>query len=164
MTSPDKSRRARRSRNKGASFEREIARALREFYPDARRQPQSDIKRMKTLAESDPILASRLCLTDVVAGPFGLECKHRKRLPRMGDTLVQATEDVGESGKIPLAIHRGDRWRYADIEVGMRQRDYLRISRPPGVYTCHDGLVVIKWPEFVQCLARLKRKGRLDLS
>ena len=96
----------RLSRRKGATAERYVANTLKPIYPDAHRQPQSQIKQLKAIAQGNPVIAKQLCLTDVVAGPYGIECKHRKVLPRIEDTLQQAIEDVGQSGKIPVAWHR----------------------------------------------------------
>jgi hypothetical protein len=104
MAKRTRSQIGRLSRTKGATFERKIANELKVYFPDARRQPQSQIKQLKAIMGKDESL--RLCLSDVVAGPFGIECKHRVVLPHIEDTLQQAIEDCGTSDKIPVAVHQ----------------------------------------------------------
>lgn len=125
MAKRTRSQSGRLSRRKGATFERKVANALKEFYPDARRQPQSQIKQIKAIAATQPDF--KPCLTDVVAGPFGIECKHRKVLPMIEDTLQQASEDVGQSGKVPLAVHLPHGAQLADAQVAWRCGDKLRV-------------------------------------
>lgn len=117
MTKRSRAQNGRLSRVKGATFERTIANALKPYFTDSRRQPQSQIKQIKAIAATTPEFHP--CLTDVVAGPFGIECKHRKVLPHIEDTLQQAIEDVGQSGKIPVAVHRPSPGSMYDIQVLM---------------------------------------------
>ena len=125
----DRRKLGRRSRTKGHTFERWVASQLKPIFPDARRQPQSQISQLKAIAKYTPEFNP--CLTDVVAGPFGLECKHRKQLAPIVNTLAQAREDVGTSGKIPVAVHKPHGGRTKDIQVLV------------------DGRAVWDWPTFL---------------
>lgn len=137
----------RLSRRKGATFERKIANELKEFFPDSHRQPQSQIKQLKAIAAGNDVIAAQLCLTDVVAGPFGIECKHRKVLPHIEDTLQQAIEDVGQSGKIPVAVHCPSPGTMYDIQVVMMYfGDILRMG----------------WIEFRANCERIAREYKAD--
>lgn len=115
------------SRRKGHTFERWVAAELRSIgFPDARRQPQSQIKELKRIAETCNI---PMCLTDVVATRgdirLGIECKHRRVLPRIEHTLGQAMNDCGISNHMPVAIHKGGGGRGIEsIEVAMFRRDW----------------------------------------
>lgn len=98
----------RSSRRKGHTFERWVARQLKAIgFADAHRQPQSQITLLKQVNLTLPAGQKR-ALTDVVAGPFAIECKHRKVLPKIEDTLHQAEEDSAGSGLLPIAVHKQD--------------------------------------------------------
>lgn len=137
----------RLSRTKGATFERWTANALKPYFPDARRQPQSQIKQLKQIMDKDPEGLLKLCLTDVVAGPFGIECKHRKVLPHIEDTLQQAISDVGNSGKVPVAVHKPNGGTLYDISVAMWY---------PG--QTPDSILRMSWVEFLSNCQRISRE------
>lgn len=147
----DRAKIGRRSRTKGATFERWCANALKHLFPDARRQPQSQIKQIKALIESGALPAGSVCLTDVVAGPFGIECKHRKVLPKFEDTLKQAAEDAGASGKIPVAVHKK---QGGQILVALSvESASLLMGTTVGL---GDQLLVLEWDDFL-CWAEAHR-------
>lgn len=148
----------RRSRRKGAAFERWVANQLKAIgFTDARRQPQSQIKQLKAIAAVTP--GFNPCLTDVVALPFGVECKHRKQLPSIESTLQQAKEDCGDSGAIPVAIHKGHGWREDEIVVGVHQFQLMSILKTNLQVTMHGGIVTFKWPIFKSYLQNYLAKN-----
>lgn len=136
------------SRRKGHSFERWVANELKSIgLADAHRQPQSQITLLKQINETLPEGKKR-ALTDVVAGVFALECKHRKVLPKIEQTLKQAEDDSAGSGLIPLAVHKQDGMTGNDILVGM---DTSLLSSMGGLacFTC-GRVALFTWPEFKQ--------------
>jgi hypothetical protein len=141
----DRAKIGRRSRNKGATFERWVANQLKKFFPESRRQPQSQIKQLKAIMDKDDSL--HLCLTDVVAGPFGIECKHRKQLPNMDSTLEQAQEDCGTSGKIPVGVHKPNGGTVYDIKVAIMY---------------YGDVIYMGWLEFLTNCERISREKRKD--
>lgn len=141
----DRSRIGRRSRTKGASFERWVSSQLKPYFSDTRRQPQSQIKQLKAIAATDPTFNP--CLTDVVAGPFGIECKHRKVLPHWEESLEQARDDVGASGKVPVAVHKPHGGTAYDIEVRILYfGDVIRMT----------------WIEFLANCKRISQEKKVD--
>ena len=92
-------------RKKGHNYEREVARQLREIFPQARRGLQYQD------GEGCPDVTN--------AGPFHVECK-RGKLPNPRAALKQATDDAGK-GMIPLCVIKDDRcepfavMRWADL-------------------------------------------------
>lgn len=109
----------RSSRRKGHTFERWVANQLKALgFTDAHRQPQSQIKLLKEINATLPAGQKR-ALTDVVAGCFAIECKHRKVLPKIEDTLKQAEEDSAGSSLLPLAVHKQDGDGRDSILVGI---------------------------------------------
>lgn len=124
----------RLSRTKGHTFERWVANQLKPIYADAHRQPQSQIKLLKQINDTLPVGIGKRALTDVVAGPWAIECKHRKVLPKIEDTLKQAEEDAAGSNLTPLAVHKPSPGTVDDIVVGWRHPD--------------GSVVVVKWVDF----------------
>lgn len=140
-----KQKMGRRARTKGATFERWVSTQLKQYFPDAHRQPQSQIKQLKQIASHTPEFNP--CLTDVVAGPFGIECKHRKVLPSIPKTLEQAASDCGGSGKIPVAIHKPHGGTAYDIQVGI----------------LYGGdVLILPWLEFMRNCERIAREHQKD--
>lgn len=144
------------SRTKGATFERWVAKQLKPIFPDAHRQPQAQIKLLKEIAVKNPDIPQP-CLTDVVAGPLGIECKHRKVLPKFEATLAQAEGDIGGSGKLAVALHKS---HGGGIEVAMRSSTLRTLSplKPKlsarnmlGGHPDADDLHVLEWEDFL-CL------------
>jgi len=99
-----------RSRRKGASFERLIAKRLKEVFPDARRGFQ-----FRTGRET----------SDITNPVFHIECKHQKRC-NIKAALEQAARDSKGTGKIPVAITRDDR---KPILVTMLLDDWLEMVK-----------------------------------
>lgn len=141
----------RLSRTKGKRFELFVANALKHLFPDARRQPQSQIKQIKELIANGSIPAGSVCLTDVVAGPFGIECKHRKVLPKFEDTLRQAEEDAGKSGKLPVAVHKK---QGGLILVALSQKTASSVMGTTA--GAGPDLLVLEWDDFL-CWAEAYR-------
>lgn len=87
------SRLGRRSRNKGASFERIIAIELREIFgPQVRR----GLGQARNAGE----------VPDIDGAPFWIECKHQHR-PNIARAMMQAVRD-SRGRKPPLVISRAD--------------------------------------------------------
>lgn len=126
----------RMSRQKGATFERWVAKQLRPVYADARRQPQSQIKQMRELALVSGIDMDKLCLTDVVAGPWGIECKCCAGKYPAQKAWEQAARDVQNSGKAPVAIIK-------NTEAGARG---VMVWWRPHYDTAHDGGPLVSMP------------------
>lgn len=135
----------RGSRRKGHAFERWVANQLKAIFPDAHRQPQSQLTLLKKVNETLPQGQWR-ALTDVVAGPFAIECKHRKVLPRLESTLAQAEADSAHSGMLPIAVHKQDGDGADAIVVGI---DSSTLTALGGMaLICCDGVAMLSWPEF----------------
>lgn len=81
-------------RIKGHSFERRVANDLKRFFPDAKRgfQTRGGGKEQ----------------ADIIGTPFHIECKHHKKV-NLYAALNQATDDLGDSGLIPVAIGKSNR-------------------------------------------------------
>lgn len=136
----------RASRRKGRSFEQWVARQLKAIgFTDAHRQPQSQIKLLKEVNSTLPDGQKR-ALTDVVAGCFAIECKHRKVLPKIEDTLRQAEGDSAGSGLLPLAVHKQDGMAGDDTLVGMDANLLTEIGGLPAVRIGRVALMT--WREF----------------
>lgn len=92
----DRSQLGRRSRTKGATFEREISRALSEIMPDEKinRGIQSRFGGRE--------------YADVVCPFFHIECKRGKKT-NIKAALRQAIDDMGDQPQMPVAITRDDR-------------------------------------------------------
>ncbi|RMF57070.1 MAG: hypothetical protein D6746_11615 [Bacteroidetes bacterium] len=96
----------RRSRDKGANFEREMARLFREAYPDARR----GIGQSRAAGE----------VPDVDGTPWWVECK-RQKAPNIRAAYRQAQEAT--DGRPVLVVTKADR---EDILVTMSWKDFVR--------------------------------------
>jgi hypothetical protein len=81
------------SRTKGHNFEREVAKQLREIYPDARRGLQYQ---------------DGTGCPDVVGTPFHVECKVGKK-PNIRAALRQAKNDCKDDSLVCIAVTREDR-------------------------------------------------------
>ncbi len=83
------------SRNKGATFERQIAKRLRELWPEARRRgnAQADGQRIEA---------------DVEGTPYHIECKRYAARPSW-DQCVRWFADIPRDGRPPLLIVKADR-------------------------------------------------------
>lgn len=98
------------SRNKGAKFERELAKALRGYGYDCRRGQQY------CGANGD---------ADVVGLPgIHIEAKHVERL-NIYDAMAQAVRDCQE-GELPAVFHRKN---YCETLVTMRLKDWIELYR-----------------------------------
>ena len=84
-------------RAKGHAFERQVAKDMREFYPEAKRgfQTRGGGKEQ----------------ADVIGTPFQLECKHHAEPTwRTGlDALEQARKDGHGKAGLPVAVVKGNR-------------------------------------------------------
>ena len=80
------------SRTKGHNWEREVAKILREIWPDAQRQ-------LQYRSGSDA--------GDVMAGPLWVECKRGKKT-NIKAALRQAQEAGSASGKLSTIVDCGD--------------------------------------------------------
>jgi hypothetical protein len=92
----DRSQLGRRSRTKGATFEREISKALAEIMPDEKIQRG---------------IQSRFGgreYADVECPFFHVECKRGKKT-NIKAAMRQAIDDLGDKPKMPVAITRDDR-------------------------------------------------------
>lgn len=148
MVDPIKSARSRNARKKGHGLERWVANSLKPLYPDAHRQPQSQLTLLRKIVETTGI---PMCFTDVVAGPYGIECKNRKVLPTLQSTLDQATQDVGQSGKIPLALHKGGKLGRGKVICGYRS-------------AITGELMEIEWSLALEAMRRSDLKGHFPLA
>ena len=83
------------SRNKGASFERQIAARLRELWPKARRRgnAQADGQRIEA---------------DVEGTPYHIECKRYAARPSW-EHCVRWFADIPRDGRPPLLVVKADR-------------------------------------------------------
>ncbi len=98
------------SRNKGARFERELAKALKGYGYDCRRGQQY------CGANGD---------ADVVGLPgIHIEAKHVERL-NIYDAMAQAVRDCRES-ELPAVFHRKN---YCETLVTMRLDDWIKLYR-----------------------------------
>lgn len=151
----------RSSRRKGHTFERWVARQLKAIgFTDAHRQPQSQITLLKQVNLTLPAGQKR-ALTDVVAGPFAIECKHRKVLPKIEDTLKQAEEDSAGSGLLPIAVHKQDGDGQDAILVGIDADLFQSLG---GLPIARFGRVAVgSWREFLNMAHALAEawSGRL---
>ncbi|MFZ8933231.1 MAG: hypothetical protein ACO2ZP_04965 [Bacteriovoracaceae bacterium] len=78
------------SRNKGASYEREVARKFREFYPEAKRNV-TECQQGQGIDILD-------------TGPLDIQCKRKRKY-----SPITAIEEVPRvEGRIPVLITRGD--------------------------------------------------------
>jgi hypothetical protein len=77
------------SRDKGAAFERKVARDIRTIYPDAERNLEYNSHELGT---------------DVIAGPFRIQCKRMK-----GYSKVSALYEIQQDDKIKLLVTKADR-------------------------------------------------------
>lgn len=98
---------------KGAGFEREIARSLKDHgYPDARRTAQ--------------VCGDHNGVPDVDGLPgMHLECKRQEKM-RLYQWYAQAVRDSGYHGTIPLVVHRESR---KNTLATMSWDDFLRIIK-----------------------------------
>jgi hypothetical protein len=113
----------KRSRTKGHSFEREIARVFREYFPGSKRGFQT---RGGTAEEPD-----------VDGTPWYIECKRMKRCNinaalRQAEAALYETDEEGtrrKDARPPLAICKNDREKatvtlYLDDFMGMVNKIY----------------------------------------
>ena len=144
------------SRRKGHTFERWVVAQLRAIgFADARRQPQSQIKELKRIAETCNI---PMCLTDVVATQgdirLGIECKHRKVLPPIAGTLQQAADDCGTSNYIPVAIHKGGAARGVDsIEVAVSRGSAIELGASVLIGDWDCPFITMPWYLFLAAIS-----------
>jgi len=97
------------SRNKGHSYEREIAQRFRELYPDARRQLEYH--------EDD---CNGIDIQGV--GPFDIQCKRFKKYA----PLSCIEEVLPKPDRIPVLITKGDR---KDDIVCLYLNDFIEILK-----------------------------------
>ena len=102
-------RAGRRSKAKGASFEREVRALLRDLWPEAKR----GIGQARSAKE----------VSDVEGTPFWIECKSRKQVSVL-DALEQAEEAT--DGRLPVIVWRE---RGRAIQVSMRLGVLLAVVR-----------------------------------
>lgn len=99
----------RMQRVKGQVFERLIARALKQVFPEAKR----GIGQARSSSE----------VADVEVPLIWPECKHGK-LPNVRAALAQAIEAAAKSGRIPVAVIRDNA---RDPFVVLRFGDFLHL-------------------------------------
>lgn len=102
------------SKNKGARFERDLAKKLREYGYEARRTAQ--------------YCGNTGDASDVVGLPYlHIEAKHQETM-RLYDWMAQAVHDAEASGagRIPAVFHKKNN---ADILVTLRLDDFMTIYR-----------------------------------
>lgn len=93
MSDPEQARRGRNSRRKGHTFEREVARMLRDLGMEARRTIQS-----RGGGKDGADVA--------IEGPYFLECK-TGRQPNLWAAMRQARRDCEDAGRVPVVLaHR----------------------------------------------------------
>lgn len=125
-TKDQKSRLARRSRTKGATFERVVAGRLAEVWPNAKRglgQPRAGGE-----------------VPDVSGTPYWVEIKHRKR-PNIAAAVEQAR--VASAGRsAPLAVTRANN---GPVLVTMLLDDWIELAQTAHRYdTLDEGKVWLK--------------------
>lgn len=105
---------AKLSRDKGARFERTLAKLFREYGYDARRTAQ--------------YCGNTGDASDVVGLPYlHVEAKHQEAM-RLYEWMAQAIRDAEANGKghIPAVFHKKNN---ADILVTMRLDDFMQLYR-----------------------------------
>lgn len=103
MASPGK-----KSRNKGMTFEREVAARLSEILGTV-------VKRK--------LGAARDGGDDIEVGPYSIECKRRKATA-VDAWMRQAETNAAEKGRIPVVVTRADR---REAIYCMRERDFVML-------------------------------------
>lgn len=99
------------SRNKGHSFEREIASLLRPIFPEVRRHLEYQ--------------ASEARGVDLDAtGPFRIQCKRGKRYASI--SAIEEVQVCPIEGGIPLLVTKGDR---TDITVTLYFDDFINLLK-----------------------------------
>lgn len=91
------------SRNKGAAFERFVARKLRPIWSGAKRFRQSNT------------FDNTVDGPDVEAGPFDIECKHRKNVSR--PAAIREAKEHARAGKQWATVIREHGQREADVTI-----------------------------------------------
>lgn len=102
------------SKNKGARFERDLAKKLREYGYEARRTAQ--------------YCGNTGDASDVVGLPYlHIEAKHQEAM-RLYEWMAQAVRDAeaGGKGDLPAVFHKKNN---ADILVTMRLEDFITIYK-----------------------------------
>lgn len=139
----------RSSRRKGANGEREVAHALEEIYPNARRGLQYQSYMVGREREQDRIRAEdkgidvkvtrRVRECDVENTPFWVECKRGKKT-RIIPALEQARRD--SDGRAPMAVTRNDQGEWTVtmylkdwIQYVEKLRDRMKLSEFDEIHT-----------------------------
>lgn len=100
------------SKQKGARFERELAKMLREHgFENARRSAQYC---GNTGQAADVV--------DAIPG-YHIEAKHQEKM-HLYDWMAQAVRDAESTGETPIVIHKQN---YKDTLVTMRFEDFMNL-------------------------------------
>lgn len=102
-------------RTKGHNFEREVAKAFRQLYPESMRQLEYQIG----------------LGVDVKAGPFDIQCKRNKKWC----PLSKIKEVPDSPGRVPLLVTKGDREKTL---VAMELDVFLKILEDIGEAYSND--------------------------
>lgn len=124
------------SRNKGRSFEYEVANAL---YEHLGIQFKRDLEQVRTSGRGDLV-------TDEYF-PFILECKRYKAAPFKKSWLTQAERAARAEKKVPIVIFRFDR---QETQVAMNAGDLCVVfgGWPRDEWADMDGTVFMDLPTF----------------
>jgi hypothetical protein len=113
------------SRDKGKRFERKVATAFRKIYGDTVRRGWQAAK-----------LAPGVKPPDVDGTPFHIECKVGQQ-PNARNALMQAEDDCGDSGRIPIAVIQFD---HEEPFVVLRFEQFLDLIALGGVIGQEPGV------------------------
>lgn len=108
-------------REKGKRFERSIANIFGQIFPEAKRTGWMQSKE-KALPGAN---GEDIDVPDVVAGPFDIETKHKKRHDPWG--MMKQAFAQARKGQIPLGVMR--RGPNEDTLVVMELGDFLELCR-----------------------------------
>lgn len=103
------------SRNKGASHERKTAVALRGIFPGAKRTRQG------------PTYEMRIEEPDVEAGPFDIECKHKKNVSRIA--AVREAKQHCREGRVWATVVREHGALVSDTEIAMPLHAFVQLCQ-----------------------------------
>lgn len=100
-------------REKGARFEREVARVMAEIWQQSRRNLEA------------PGASGDHGIDVIGAGPFVPQVKRRRKYAPV-NCIFEVDEDAVQPGQVPLLITKGD---YLPSMVVMRFDDFMGIAR-----------------------------------
>ena len=131
LTKEDRSRLGRRSRNKGASFERKIAEKFKKFFGiELSRTPQSG-GFMKKSEVADNFRGDILPTDKNVKLHVHVECKNAVKWS-LPSWLAQAESDCPKDRKSIVIFHKDN----SSIDyVCLKLEDFLQMVKPEQIYT-----------------------------